>query len=45
MKMPVPVAESQLKLKTAASAVGAGTAGGIRSTTWSQAADVDLGSW
>ena len=31
-KMPVPVAESQLKLKTAVSAAGTGTAGGIRNT-------------
>ena len=29
MKIPVPVNESQLKLKTAVSAVGAATTGGI----------------
>ena len=29
-RMPVPVAESQLKVKTAASAVGAATTGGMR---------------
>ena len=33
MKIPVPVAESQLRLKMAGSAVGVGTAGGMRKTT------------
>ena len=35
MKIPVPVAERRLRLKTAASASGLGVAGGIRITRWS----------
>ena len=37
-RMPVPVADSQFKTKTAASAFFSGATGGTRKTTWSRLA-------
>src|SRR5437899_9905731 len=42
-KMPLPVADSQLKLKTAPSAVGFTTTGGTRSTSLSRPATAIFG--